>query len=73
MPPKKFAQGQTHGYIGQQKSTYKPKPYVESEAMKLYRKERDICLFIKYGDGEFDPIEVEQIRQKYFGGQQELF
>lgn len=66
MPHKKFNPLSEHGFIGESKTKSKPKPYVESEWIAEYRRDRDICLFIQKGIGEFSEEEVEVIRGKYF-------
>lgn len=66
MAKKKFAINQEHGYIGESRTKSKPKPYIESEWIAEYRRDRDICLFIQKGIGEFSEEEVELVRGKYF-------
>ena len=67
MPPKKFAIGQEKGYIGDKKTKYKPKEYIESEFMCTYRKHRDICYYIQHGgDNLWTDTEIENIRGIYF-------
>lgn len=67
MPPKKFAIGQTHGYIGDKpKAKTKPViPYIDP--LVGYKMDRDICYYIQHGgECEWSEEEVEFIRGKYF-------
>lgn len=47
MPKKKFALGQTHGFLGEKTGKAKPKKFVESGIITAYRMERDKRWYIE--------------------------
>lgn len=56
---RKIKIGDIHGFIGETKSKSKPKPYVQSELITNYFRERDRILYKLY------PYLREQLTEKY--------
>jgi hypothetical protein len=56
---KKIALDAEHGFVGVQKAKSKPKPYIEAEWIKEYRKERDRVIW------KLHPESRQEIEDKY--------
>ena len=67
MPPKKFALGQEHGFIGETRSKSKPRIIIEQGWINEYRLHRNICYYIQHGgECEWSEEQVEYVRGIYF-------